>query len=226
VLKLNSDASRATTAQRLNNKIIKSSILLFKRRLWLLLLFMPIQTGVATEVAADAAVDVVAHFQSELLSVMRDATALGFEGRFARLVPAVRQSHDLTRVARLTIGRRWRSLDTQQKARFVDTFTRLVITTYAHQFHAYSGESFNSKSVKSLKRGRKLVSTELIKSNGKRVHLDYVLNYRQGRWLIINIIADGVSDLALKRAEYSNDIKRNGFEHLLSVLEGKIAQYK
>jgi len=192
----------------------------------LLLLFMPFQAGIAAEVAAGAAVDVVAHFQSELLSVMRDATALGFEGRFAQLEPAVKQSHDLPRVARLTIGRRWRSLDAQQQARFVDTFTRLVITTYAHQFHAYSGESFNSKSVRSLKRGRMLVRTELIKSNGKRVHLDYVLNHRNGRWLIMNIIADGVSDLALKRAEYSNDIKRNGFEHLLSVLEGKIAQYK
>jgi len=192
----------------------------------LLLLLLPFQAGIAVETSGETAVDVVAYFQSVLLSVMRDATALGFEGRFARLVPAVKQSHDLPRVARLTIGRRWRSLDAQQQARFVDTFTRLVITTYAHQFHAYSGESFNSKSVRSLKRGRLLVRTELIKSNGKRVHLDYVLYRRKGHWLIINIIADGVSDLALKRAEYSNDLKRNGFEHLLSVLEGKIAQYR
>jgi len=188
---------------------------------------MPFQNGMADEVSEGVAVDAVAHFQSVLLSVMRDANRLGFKGRYHRLEPEVRRSHDLVRVAHLTIGRDWRLLDAQQKTRFVDTFTRLVIATYAHQFHAYSGESFIKKSVRTLKRGRVLVRTELIKSNGKRVHLDYVLYHRKGRWLIINIIADGVSDLALKRAEYSNVlVGRNGFEHLLSALERKIAIYK
>lgn len=183
-------------------------------------------TGVASETSRDEAIQVVAHFQDVLLSVMKDANRLEFKGRFERLEPAVKQSHDLARIAHLTIGRHWRSLDAQQKTRFVDTFSRLIIATYAHQFHTYSGESFNRKTVQALKRGRLLVRTELIKSNGKHVHLDYVLRYRKSRWRIINIIADGVSDLALKRAEYSNVIRQNGIDHLLSLLEKKIAQYQ
>ena len=50
---------------------------------------------------------------------------------------------------------------------------------------------------------------------------------RQGanhHWKIINILADGVSDLALKRAEYSAIIQRDGFSALLSLLEQKIIQ--
>jgi len=53
-----------------------------------------------------------------------------------------------------------------------------------------------------------------------------VLHYREGRWSIINIIADGVSDLALKRAEYSHVLARDGFNALVSMLERKITQYK
>jgi len=193
----------------------------------LLLLFqsMPL-AGISAEVSGEAAVDVVAHFQSVLLSIMRDANGLRFKGRFERLEPEVKQSHDLPRVARLTTGRYWRSLDKQQQGRFIDTFTRLVIATYAHQFNAYDGETFKRKSVRSLKRGRFLVRSELVKSNGKSVHLDYVLHYREGHWSIINIIADGVSDLALKRVEYSNVLARDGFNVLVSMLERKIAQYK
>jgi len=195
--------------------------------LLLAMLFQPLApNGMAAEVSGSGAADVVAHFQSVLLSVMKDADAPGFKGRSDRLRPEIKRSHDLSRVARLTIGRQWRSLDKQQKTRFVDTFTRLVIATYAHQFHAYSGESFHTETIQPLRRGRFLVRTELVKSSGKRVHLDYVLHHRKSRWLIINIIADGVSDLALKRAEYSSVMERDGFEHLLSLLERKIAQYQ
>jgi len=201
--------------------------LILARIFALLLAFTPYQTmGTETEVSEHAATGVVAHFQSVLLSVMRDADGLGFKGRFERLEPEVKQSHDLARVAHLTIGRHWRSLDAQQKTNVVNAFTRLVIATYAHQFHAYAGESFSAKRVQKLKRGRLLVRTELVKSDGKAVHLDYVLGYRKGRWLIMNIIADGVSDLALKRAEYSSVLSRDGFDQLLAMLERKITQYE
>jgi phospholipid transport system substrate-binding protein len=46
-----------------------------------------------------------------------------------------------------------------------------------------------------------------------------------GRWRIINIIADGVSDLALERAEYSSVIRRYGFNALLAKLKERIAGY-
>jgi len=182
--------------------------------------------GVAEEPSGNKAAEVVTHFQAVLLSIMRNAHGLRFKGRFDQLEPEVKQSHDLPRVARLAIGRYWRTLDEQQQAGFTDTFSRLVIATYAHQFNTYAGESFKRKSIQPLKHGRFLIRTELIKSNGKRVHLDYMLHFRDGHWRIINIIADGVSDLALKRAEYSNVLGRDGFNVLVSMLERKIAQYR
>ena len=71
-----------------------------------------------------------------------------------------------------------------------------------------------------------LVRTELIKSNGEAVKLDYVLRQTAGHWLIINVIADGVSDLALKRADYTAILKDQGFDALIATLNKKIAQYE
>jgi len=198
-------------------------------RLPTLLLIMALQCAMPVgllHASEHTAVDVVAHFQSALLSSMKDAKQLGFKGRFERLGPEVERSHDLPRVARLAIGKHWRSLDGQQQRRFINTFTHLVIATYAHQFHAFSGESFVRKTVRPLKHGRMLVRTELIKADGQPVHLDYILHQHHGRWLIINIIANGVSDLALKRAEYASVLSRDGIERLLAMLQRKITQYE
>jgi phospholipid transport system substrate-binding protein len=73
--------------------------------------------------------------------------------------------------------------------------------------------------------GRILVQSQLIKSEGGQVQLDYRLHHTAGQWRIVNIIAEGVSDLALKRADYSAFLKSNGFEALLKKLNEKINQY-
>ena len=44
-------------------------------------------------------------------------------------------------------------------------------------------------------------------------------------WRIINIIANGISDLALKRSEYTSILKREGFEVLLAKISDKIKLY-
>jgi phospholipid transport system substrate-binding protein len=55
--------------------------------------------------------------------------------------------------------------------------------------------------------------------------LDYILHRTEDQWRIINVIAEGVSDLALKRAEYAAFLKVKGFDALLMKLNEKIAQY-
>ena len=46
--------------------------------------------------------------------------------------------------------------------------------------------------------------------NDKPVKFDYMLKEIGDSWRIINIIANGVSDLALKRSEYSAVLQREG----------------
>jgi phospholipid transport system substrate-binding protein len=44
------------------------------------------------------------------------------------------------------------------------------------------------------------------------------------QWFIISVIADGINDLSLKRAEYSTVIKENGYEYLVTNIEKKITE--
>ena len=51
----------------------------------------------------------------------------------------------------------------------------------------------------------------------------YTLKALGESWAIINVVADGVSDLALRRAEYSQVLKKQGFDGLIRRLDGQIA---
>ena len=175
--------------------------------------------------ASDSATQVIENLHAELLAVMKQANELGYEGRYQRLDPIVTSSYDLPFIAKFVVGRHWNDLSGGQKSEFVKTFTKLSIATYAANFNGYSGETFKTISNEELRKGRLLVKSVLIKADGGEVTLDYILHQRENRWRIINAIAQGVSDLSLKRADYSSYLKSNGFDALIAKLNDKILQF-
>lgn len=178
----------------------------------------------AEESTADPAA-VVARFQSELLSVMKEAEALGYQGRFEHLAPAVRESHDLAAIAQIAVGRYWDDLSEEQRTELVDTFSRLSIATYADRFDGYSGETFETKSSNELSPDVASVHTIFRRPGKQEIRFDYILYKSDDRFRIVNIVVDGVSDLALKRAEYAGILDDDGFDALISQLQEKIAAH-
>src|SRR5262245_47095931 len=64
----------------------------------------------------------VAKLQQALLGVMKDAKALGYEGRFQRLQPVVEQVFDLPFMAEKSVGRHWAAAGEQNQQALVATF--------------------------------------------------------------------------------------------------------
>lgn len=182
--------------------------------------------AMAAREVADAPGAVVLRFHAVLLSVMQNADQLGYKGRYAKLQPEIRKSYDLPLLARLVIGGFWRKLNHDQRMQFVRIFSHLVIATYANRFDGYSGEKFSNVSERRLDRGEVLIETRLSRRNGEVVHLGYILRQSDGQWHIINVISNGASDLALKRADYAAVLHNQGFKVLIGKLEDKIAQYQ
>lgn len=170
-------------------------------------------------------VSVIADFQNTLIAVMKGAGTLGYKGRYAKLAPVVTTTHDLPFIARIALGQYWNHLTATQRRTFVKTFTKLSVATYAARFDAYDGEVFTAPTERKLGRGDVLVESLLKSTDGSKVQFDYQMRKIDGQWRIINIIANGVSDLALKRAEYTSVIRNHGFEALLAKLKEKISEY-
>ena len=194
-------------------------------KLVVITIFALLSLLVAPAGAADSATQVIENLHAELLFVMKQAKKLGYAGRYQRLAPTVTASYDFPYISKVVVGRYWRSFTAEQKAQFIRAFSKLSIATYANRFDGYSGERFKTISGEELKRGHRLVNTVLIKANGEEIELDYILHQNNDQWRIINVIAEGVSDLSLKRADYTSYLKKNGFDALLKKLNEKIQNY-
>ena len=168
---------------------------------------------------------VVEKFQAELLAVMKNGKQLGYAGRYDKLYGPVINSHDLTKIARIVVGKEWEKLSEAQQQKLEDIFIRLSVASYAHNFKDYSGESFVFDSEEETPRGGVVVHSHLIIPDDKPVKFDYMLKEKGNSWRIINIIANGVSDLALKRSEYTTILQREGFDALMAKISEKIDNY-
>ena len=191
---------------------------IYKSAFAFFLLIWPL-SSIAGEEAAVKAID---DFHSVLIDVMKNADKLGFQGRYDKLAPVIEAKFDTPLIAQVILSRYWNELSAEQQKQFIDLFNRLSISTYASRFDSYSGESFKTTGVQELKKGRLLVQTQLIKSDDNPVKFDYMVHQKDGNWYIISVIADGVNDVALKRAEYATIISDKGFNSLVSELETKI----
>jgi phospholipid transport system substrate-binding protein len=96
----------------------------------------------ALDEGSETARQVVEKFQTDLIAVMKDGKKLGYAGRYEKLKDPISNSHELTKIARIVVGKEWEKLSEEQQQKLVDVFSRLSIASYAHNFKDYSGESF------------------------------------------------------------------------------------
>ena len=180
----------------------------------------------AAQQNADA-IATVDRLHAALVEIMKNAESLGFQGRREHIGPVVLESFDFPFITQFALGRYWSTLDDSQKAGIVDVFSRWTVAHYAARFDGYSGETFEVVSAEPAPRERELVRTVLRPGGGSRedVTLDYLLHRIDGSWRIINVIANGVSDLSLKRADYGAVMSARGYDGLMERLNNQIAEF-
>ena len=166
---------------------------------------------------------VVGQLHEVLLQVLKQADELGYQGRFDRLDPVVDETFDLNFMAAKAVGRHWKTLTAEEQEQWVGLFGDLTKANYARRFTGFSGQTFELLGQEPASNETIVVSTVLHNPSGDDVELLYRLRETGSGWRIIDIYLDGtVSELALRRSEYSSILKRNGFDALVTGVNQKI----
>ncbi len=193
--------------------------------MWRYLFIVPLLFAASSQaIETNDATRVVEDFHDVLIDTMKNADSLGFKGRYEKILGEINSSFDTPLIAQVILSRYWTELSTEKQDEFIKLFNELSASTYASRFDSYSGESFKTFAVDELKKGRLLVRTEMTKSNGDKVKFEYLVHQKDGKWYIISVVADGVNDLALKRAEYEKIISDRGYDSLLGEIQAKISE--
>jgi len=166
---------------------------------------------------------VIDRFHSVLLDVMKNAKELGLEGRKEKLGPALDATYDFPAMAQRSLATGWAKLDDAQHQRFVSVFRAMTLRTYATRFDGYDNERFETLGEEPSVAGTVIVRT-ILHASDEDIHLDYRLRSTPAGFRVIDVYLSGtVSELALRRAEYTSVLERDGFEALVAALERKVS---
>lgn len=189
-----------------------------------LLLVLGTAFGQTDPVAASVARSTVTRLQDGLIALMQSSD--GGPERTAAVTTLLRDTHDLAYIARVVLGRHWRELSAEEQATFVERFETLSVANYTARFHHYNGERFEVADEQATSDDEHSVRSVLTTAGGAQHEFVYLLHRNGEQWRIINIIVDGVSDLALKRAEYGRLMDAGGFPALLAALGEQTEQLR
>ena len=167
-----------------------------------------------------SSLDTITTLHAALVDTARRLGKAPVAERYRALEPIVVKTHNLPYIAEFALRRQWPMLNDEERRRFVAAFQRLSVMTYAARFGNVAPDAFRPLEVGMPDaNGRVQVKTAIKREGQVDVSLEYLLQQDGDDWRIINIVADGVSDLALKRAEYQRLFASGGIEGLIAEIE-------
>lgn len=153
-----------------------------------------------------------------LLASMKSGHTASLSARTAKLLPVVRATHDLETMASKVVGPAWASAPASDRAALIDTFAKHSALSYAANFASFAGERFVVDPAIVARGAYKVVRTKIVASSGGAA-LDYKLRGGAEGWRIVDIYADGISQIAVQRSEFASTIAAGGVAALVRKLE-------
>ena len=182
---------------------------------------------IAPAANAGPASDLIAKLNTVFIDVMQNAKALGYKGRYEKLEPALVEAYDFKEMTRVTTGRYWRSFTDDQKKQVVAAFHDLSIATYAARFDGFSGERFEILGEEPAPADNLRVNNQIVPGSGEPIRIDYLLRQTEGQWRIIDVyLKSSVSELAVRRAEFTDTLAKSGFEGLIADLKAQVEKLR
>jgi len=187
-----------------------------------LLLALIITTSVFADLAPDELVRKTADDVINELKKDKDIK-VGDRAKIYKLAEEkILPNFDFERICRLVLGKNWRSMSVDQRNMFQEEFRVLLLRTYAIALSKFRDQSIEFKPLR-MKSSDKvvLVKTEITQSGGQPIDVNYALSNSTGKWLVFDIVIEGVSLVTNYRSQFASQVKNNGIEDLLKKLSEK-----
>lgn len=181
------------------------------------------QPFASVNAAPDSAVGVVKDFQAGILEVLKNIETLDIQGRYNLVAPLTKTNMHLTLMAATASSPYWRGGSKSQKAGLVNAFHRMGASSIATLFDEYDGEVFKIWRSRKTSGPTVLVDTKIGNPNDPDpTEVTYVTAKIQGRWWIIDVIvAGGISEVKVRKNEFSAVLQKGGLDELISVLNAR-----
>ena len=134
---------------------------------------------------------------------------------------------DTPYAAQLVLGTHWRNASAEQRKRFVEAFYDSLLYTYGDAMVDFTANRLKVLPTKVVDADvRATVRTEITRSNGTKVAVNYSLRKVEGAWKAWDVVIDGISYVKSYREDYGAEVQQKGLDAVITRLEAKAAAAK
>lgn len=174
----------------------------------------------ANDASAEAFIDRVG---ARTVAILSDAS-LDVPKRVVGLKQVLDESTDTDYVASVILGRHRRAASEAQRAEYRRLFDALVLQAMAERIGGYGGQTFETTSSRAIDERDTLVSTVIGQpGSAAPFRVDWrVRRGEDGRFRLIDIVAEGVSLVLTQRSEADEIVNRSGLDGLLGEMRRRL----
>ncbi len=146
------------------------------------------------------------------------------EERLAAIRQIVRRLFDFSEAAQLALGEQWHLRTVRERHEFVQLFTALLERAYLSRVAAaisFDGQDTVAYVGEAIAGERAVVSTTMQSRRRGTMEFDYRMASRGPRWVITDVVADGVSLIANYKAQFTRVIQTASYGELVERMRAK-----
>lgn len=134
-----------------------------------------------------------------------------------QIIATVTPLLDFDRMARLSLGKRWKSISQEKQKEFTSLFVKRMRESYLEKLDLYSNEEVIYREAKQVK-NRIHVATDLV-YKGDKVDMVYKFYKSKQGWKGYDIEILGVSIIQTYRSQFNGILKNGSIDDLLEKLK-------
>ena len=150
------------------------------------------------------------------------------EGRLKDRRAAVRQVandiFDFSETARRSLARHWAARTQAERDEFVQLFGDLLERSYISKIELYGGEKIRFVG-ETVDPDGAIVKTRLLTRQDTEVPIDYRMHARGDKWLVYDVLIEGVSLISNYRTQFNKIITTSSYQELVKKMKSKQEEF-
>ena len=135
------------------------------------------------------------------------------------LISVVGERFSCDEMAKRSLGDEWVKLNSIEQQEFVRLFQALLAKSYAAKIEAYAGQPIHYLG-QQIGNGYATVSAKVYAVKNEFL-LDFHLLYKDGEWLVYDVVVDGVSQINSYRGQFARVLRFASYEELIERMREK-----
>lgn len=138
---------------------------------------------------------------------------------------AIGNIFDYREMAKRSLGKHWKRRTPQERTYFVDLFASLLENSYADKIESYHNEKIEYLRER-VDGGYAEVRSRVTTDSHDEFSLDYRLLKKKDKWLVHDVVIEGVSLVSNYRSQFNRIVRSDGYAELVRKLETKREELK